>query len=177
MIIAVGGSAASGKTTLAKALAERLGLKHISAGEIMREMAAEQGVSLLEFSKAAEGDYSIDRVIDERQKTQAAKGDCVVDGRLSAFMIPQSDLKVFLTAPFEVRAKRIFEREKDTLKSIIEAKTAVLEREASEAKRYAGIYDIDLNDLSVYDLIVNTEKWGIKETQELIEKAVTLLGP
>ncbi|MBM3309730.1 MAG: cytidylate kinase, partial [Candidatus Altiarchaeales archaeon] len=42
MIITVGGSAASGKTTLARGLAKQLKFKHISAGGIMREMACER---------------------------------------------------------------------------------------------------------------------------------------
>ncbi|RLI90672.1 MAG: cytidylate kinase, partial [Candidatus Altiarchaeales archaeon] len=39
MIITIGGSICSGKTTLARELAKRFNLKHISAGSIMREMA------------------------------------------------------------------------------------------------------------------------------------------
>ena len=60
MIITVGGQAASGKSTLAKALAERLRYRHISAGHVMREMAAERGTSLVEFSRYAEKHPEVD---------------------------------------------------------------------------------------------------------------------
>lgn len=176
MIIAVGGSAASGKSTLARALAERLGYTHLSAGAIMREMAAERNVSLLEFSKLAEHDDAIDREIDERQKREAAKGDCVVDGRLSAHMLPAADLKVYLTAPLTTRAARVAERDSKEVSSVEEAQNAIVAREKSERKRYREIYGIDLADTSIYDLTINTQKWGITETQDLVANAVDLLN-
>ncbi len=176
MIIAVGGSAASGKSTLARALARRLGYAHISAGAIMREMAAERDLSLLEFSQLAEADDAIDGAIDERQKREAAKGDCIVDGRLSAFMIPHADVKVYLTAPLETRAARVAERDQDEVASVEDAQSAITLREESERKRYKDIYGIDLADTSIYDLTVNTQKWGIEETQELVAKAIELLN-
>ena len=97
MIITVGGSIASGKTTLAEQLSKKLGFKYISAGEIMRKMASERGMTLLEFSKLAESNYDIDRNIDAQQKKYAT-GNCIVDGRLSAFLL-DATIKIFLTAP------------------------------------------------------------------------------
>ena len=172
MIITIGGSIASGKTTLAKKISEKFNLRHISAGVVMREMAEEKGISLIEFSKYAEKHPEIDKEIDERQKRLSMQGDCVVDGRLSAYFI-DSELKIWLTAPVEVRAKRAMGR--DNFKNINEAVDKVSKREASEKKRYREFYNIDLDDMKIYDLILNTEKFDIPGMTEIVSLAVEKL--
>lgn len=167
MIITVGGSAASGKTTLARNLAKRLKFKHISAGGIMREMASERKQSLIEFSKYAEKNPEVDVEIDQRQK-KLAKGNCVIDGRLSAHFI-KADLKVWLTAPIEVRAMRI--KKRDRFKTLDDAVNHIKRREASEKKRYKKIYGINYPDLSIYDIILDTSRFGIKATTGIIAEA------
>jgi cytidylate kinase len=155
MIIAIGGLIATGKSTVATLLAERLGFRHISAGEVLREMARRKGVSLLEISHMAEEDHSIDREIDHLQSEMAKAGDAVVESRLCGWMV-DADLKVWLRAPLEVRADRVAQREG---KSREQALQEMLAREASERKRYQEIYGIDLDDLSPYDLILDSSRW------------------
>jgi len=167
MIITIGGSVCSGKTTLAKKLAEKFKLKHISAGLIMREMAKKRGISLQEFSKYAESNPEIDLEIDKKQR-EFASGNCVVDGRLSAHFL-DSDLKVWLDAPLDIRAERLSERDK---KPGGDAKKSIIEREDSERKRYMEIYGINLEDMSIYDIIINTAKFDIKTMTELVSIAI-----
>lgn len=175
MIVTVGGSAGSGKSTLARDVAERLGFKHVSAGEIMREMAREKGMSLLEFSAYAEGNHDVDREIDERQKKiVSSPRDFVVDGRLSAFFI-DPDFRVWLTAPLEVRAKRILGRDKNEFKTLEEAREGIKSREASERKRYKEIYGIDLGDLSNYHLVLDTSRWDAGKTADIVVLAIEKL--
>ncbi len=172
MIVTVGGSAASGKSTLAKALADELGFTHLSAGKVMRDMAAEQGLTLLEFSKYAEEHPEVDREIDERQK-KAATGDCVVDGRLSRYFLGP-DLSIWLTAPADVRAARVLERGEE-YGSVEEAREDILARDGSERRRYLEYYDIDLSDLTAYDLVLNTGTFNIPEMTAVALKAVDSL--
>lgn len=173
MIITIGGSIASGKTTLAKKISKKFNLKHISAGIVMREMAKEEGISLIELSKYMEEHPEIDKEIDKRQKKLAESGDCVVDGRISAYFI-ESDLKIWLTAPLDVRAERVIARDK--LKNINEAREKIKERESSEKKRYRDFYDIDLDNMEVYDLIINTEKFGVDGMCEIAYAAIEKLN-
>lgn len=151
MILTIGGLVGAGKTTLARRLAEAHGMSYVSIGEIMRQMAKERNVSLNEFGKLAEKDPSIDKEIDERQRS-LAKDNCIFDSRLSAFLI-DSDLKIWLTAPLDVRAERLAKREGVPVE---EAMANIKRREGSERKRYKKFYDINLDDLSVYDLVLNT---------------------
>ena len=67
MIITIGGTAGSGTTTAAKVLSERLEIPFVSAGAIFREMAAERGMTPVEFGKFAENNTDIDKEIDNRQ--------------------------------------------------------------------------------------------------------------
>ncbi|MDR5694966.1 MAG: AAA family ATPase [Armatimonadota bacterium] len=171
MIIAIGGLIATGKSTVASILAERLGLRHISAGEVLREMARRKGVSLLEISRLAEEDHSIDREIDHLQSEMAKAGDAVVESRLCGWMV-DADLKVWLRAPLLVRAARVARREGKTREDALQE---MLAREASERKRYREIYGIDLDDLSPYDLILDSSRWPPEAIAEaLIHLAKTL---
>lgn len=167
MIITIGGSIGSGKTTLAKELAKRFDLKHISAGMIMRDMAEKMCMSIEEFSKYAEKDTEVDQEIDRRQR-ELAVGDCVVDGRLSGHFL-DADLKIWLNAPLDVRIKRVKSRDKKTLE---DAKAALLEREDSEKKRYAEIYGINIEDMSRYDIVINTARFDVKTIADILTPAI-----
>lgn len=171
-MITIGGQAASGKSTLAKELSARLGFKHVSAGALMRKMAEEKGMTLVEFSKYAEGDPEIDKKIDELQKKEAT-GDCVVDGRLSRFFL-DPDLSIWLIAAAEVRAERSIGRGDDA-RDTGEAKALIEARDASERKRYVEFYGIDLGDLSKYDLVLNTDKFDIDSMVDVSIESVNSL--
>jgi CMP/dCMP kinase len=172
MIVTVGGQAASGKSTLAERLSGELGFNRVSAGQIMRDMAVEHNMSLLEFSVYAENHPDIDKVIDERQRT-AATGDCIVDGRLSRYFL-NPDMSIWLIAPEGVRAERVVGRG-EKYDNVDDAMADMSARDNSERRRYLDFYDIDLEDLSAYDLIINTEKFGVEEMVKVAKAAITAL--
>ena len=66
MIITISGVPGSGKSTVAKLVAQKLGFRHYSAGDFMRDIAEKRRMSLLELGKAAEKDRSIDHELDRR---------------------------------------------------------------------------------------------------------------
>ena len=87
-------------------LAEKLDIPYISAGFVFREMAAERGMSVLEFSEFAEGNDDIDKEIDKRQAEKAKSAEnLIVEGRLSAYFVDNADLRIWLFTPFDVRSK------------------------------------------------------------------------
>jgi len=168
MIITLSGTIGSGKTTIAKEIS-KLNFTYISAGDIMRQMAKERNLPLLELSSLAEKNFEIDKEIDRIQKelaeNEVKKGNnCVVDGRISWFIV-KSDLKFFFDADIETRAKRVSERE---LCSYEDAKKEIERREMSEHKRFKEIYNIDINDLRNYDLCINTSKWDIEGVKAIV---------
>ncbi len=167
MIITVGGSIGSGKSTLAKRLAQTLGYDYFSVGDIMRSLAKEKGISLIQLSLMAEKDPSIDQQLDDHQR-KLAKGDCVIDSRLGAYIL-DADFKIWLDASSPVQVKRISGRDKVP---IGEAEILVARREASEAERYRKIYGIDVYDQSVYDLILDTDDLSKDEVLDKCLQAV-----
>ncbi len=165
MIITIGGVAGSGTTTAAKVLSERLDYPFLSAGAIFRQMAEEHGMSLIEFNKYSENNTNIDIELDKRQAQIAHESEnLIVEGRLSSYFI-DSDLKIWFNAPLDVRAQRVCDREN---KSIEQAKKEILTREESEALRYKDIHNIDINNMDIYDLIINTNSFNPDSIVEII---------
>jgi len=169
LVITVSGLHGSGTSTQARKLAEALGLRYISAGLLFRRIAEERGLTLEELSKRAEENPELDRMIDERTKEEAKRGGVVIDAALAGWMVRDADLKIFLTAPLEERIKRIARREKLTLE---EARRETLRRERSERKRFKRYYGIDIADLSIYDVILNTALFKPDATARILRKIV-----
>jgi cytidylate kinase len=169
MIITVGGSIGSGKSTLAKKLAYELGFNYYSVGDAMRALAEEKRISLNEFGALAEKDQDIDEELDGKQKEVVSRGDWVLDSRLGAHVV-DADFKIWLVASPDVFAKRIAGRDHINLD---EAKAHVIERRASEIKRYKEIYNIDLEDTSIYDLVLNTDNL---EKEDVLKTAIDALN-
>ena len=165
MIITLGGLAGTGTTTTAELLSEKLDIPYISAGYVFRQMDSERGMSVLEFSEFAEGNDDIDKEIDKRQAELAKSADnLIVEGRLSAYFV-EADLKLWLVTPFDVRSQRIAERES---KSVDVASEEIIVREESEALRYMDIHNIDIKNMDIYDLIINTGTFNPEEVSEII---------
>lgn len=141
MIIAVDGPAASGKGTIARALARHFGLPHLDTGLLYRAV----GLNLLQTGGDPESEFAAVRACDisqidfadpelktetvgglasrisayplvrqallERQRTFAAQpGGAVLDGRdIGTVIVPDAEVKLFVTASPEVRARRRFD--------------------------------------------------------------------
>lgn len=172
MRITISGPPGSGKSTLAKLLSSKLGMELISVGDIFRKQAEQRCMSLEEFGLLAEKDESIDKKLDEEQKKLAREKDNIIlEGRLSGFLV-NADLKVWLKAPLEIRGERIAQREGKTVAKAMEETS---EREECERERYLKYYNIDVKDLSVYDLVIDSSRWSPEEISEIVLKAAGFL--
>ena len=162
MIIAIGGPPGSGKTTAAELYARTHGAVFISGGRMFREMAAERGMDLVAFGEYAEAHHEVDRQLDymilAAVRNATAEGrDVVVDGRIQAHLLARANARAFavlVTAPIDVRAKRVADRERKSEKAAL---AEILARERSERERYRAIYGIDLEEVSVFDIEVDSK--------------------
>jgi cytidylate kinase len=144
----------------------------VSVGDIFRKQAEDRCMSLDEFGLLAKQDEDIDRKLDEEQKKIAMeKESLIIEGRLSGFLV-DADLKVWLKAPEKVRALRIARRED---KPAAKAKEETKDREECERERYLKYYNIDTNDLSIYDLVIDSSRWSAEELSEIVTKAIGFL--
>ena len=174
MIIVISGQAGSGKSTTGRFLAEKLGYKHYSIGELRRETARKRGMTLAEFNRLGEKDPSTDREVDELQKKLGSgKENFVIDGRTGFHFIPKA-VKVYLKAGLEARARRVFKDERvgEHFSSPEEVKKALKEREASDQKRYKKYYGIDLHNKSKHDIVIDTTK---KKPEKVVEEILDYL--
>ncbi len=151
--IAIDGPAGSGKSTVAKRVAEVLGVLYLDTGAMYRAVtlkALQAGISPtdgeklaalaaetdLAFVRTGDGAYhlfmdgqdvsmeirsapvtrnvsavsaisKVREVLVKQQQIIARQGGVVMDGRdIGAVVLPQADLKIFLTASLEERARR-----------------------------------------------------------------------
>lgn len=132
-MIAIDGPAGAGKSTVARAVAERLGFTYLDTGAMYRAVALagtadadiafdDDGNVLLDgrdvsgdirTPEASEGasrvaaDPSVRQVLVAKQQALLAEGDWVAEGRDIALVVaPEAEVKVFLTADPRERARR-----------------------------------------------------------------------
>jgi len=182
MIISISGTPGSGKGTVSSLLAEKLGLKRISIGNtIMRPLAQEKGISVLELMELAKTDESIDRDADKKVVELGEKEDnFIIDSRTAFHFIPQS-FKVFIKADFKEAAKRIWkDLQSDSKERKVEGKSQTIEelekklisRNEVDRKRYQKYYNFDFTDESQYDLVIDSTNLT---PQEEVDKIVSAL--
>ena len=161
--IAISGKSGCGNTTVSGLLAKTLGVKLINY--TFRQLAEEKGMTLAQVIEAAKNDDSYDKYVDKHQVELALAEPCVLGSRLAIWMLKEADLKVYLLASDDTRAKRVFNREGGDLQQIKDF-TAMRDRE--DTGRYKEFYGIDNNDYAFCDLIIDVNERTPEEIVALI---------
>jgi CMP/dCMP kinase len=159
--VVLNGDLGSGKTTVSVLLAERLGVRRVSIGDLYRRMAAEHDMTALQFNLHSELDDKVDHFIDQLQHDIAASGErLVVDSRLAWHFFGDA-LKVHLITDPLVAAQRVLGRRGDPVesyRSVEEALHDLAGRDESERQRFLTRYGVDKTRLHNYDLVCDTTR-------------------
>ena len=175
MVVTIDGPAGVGKSTVARLVAERLGLRYVDTGAMYRELTAvalARGVSLDDgdalaalVGEAAGGgtDIRSERVsaavsavsrhpqVRERMRARQRElaADAVLEGRDTGTVVcPGADVKVFLTAARAVRAAR---RARDLGLPVEEVERSIERRDRLDAEQSAPAADAVVIDTGGLD--------------------------
>ncbi|MEA3463619.1 MAG: cytidylate kinase family protein [Patescibacteria group bacterium] len=171
MIITINGAAGSGKSTIAKMLAEKLGWPRYCIGGIRRQRAKEKGMTLAEYNKLGETDFATDSEFDQYQKKLGkTKNNFIIEGRTSWHFIPHS-IKIYFEADERERAQRVFNELKKSnkrnedkgLKTLNDVLISHRRRKQSDIKRYKKYYNIDVYNKNHYDYVIDTTNLNKKQ--------------
>jgi predicted cytidylate kinase len=177
--VVINGDLGSGKSTVSKLLATKLGIRRISVGDLYRDMAQRRGMTALDLNLHAELDDKIDHYVDQLQSDIATSGEIlVVDSRLAWFFFHDA-LKVHLITDATVAARRVLGRPADTVEgysSLDEARQRLAERSKSERIRFLERYGADKTRLRNYDLVCDSTRATPDEIVSRVEAALAEPG-
>ena len=166
VVICISGMTGSGKSTVAKRLADKYGLGYFSGGNALRTLAQEEGYNSgvrgwwetaegLNFLQQRMGDPTFDKKIDEKLLELAKKGNIVLDSWTMPWLLNEG-FKVWLEASPQVRAKRVTNREPI---SVEEALNALTKKDERTRQIYKSLYGFDLgHDLTPFNLVLATDE-------------------
>jgi len=176
MIITISGALGSGKSTVGTLLAGALRYEKMSTGSMMRELAAKRGMTIVEFNALCEKDPTIDKELDDYvAQIGRTRDKLVIDSRLAFFFIPTS-FKVKLNVDMGEAARRIFADSSRTTErsyaSVADAEKDIRYRRGQEVERFKGLYHVNIDDDTLFDLVIDTTHLTPVEVAQKIQDAV-----
>ena len=176
MIITISGALGSGKSTVASLLADILKYERMSTGSIMRELATQKGMTIVEFNTLCETDPAIDKELDDHvAEIGRTRDKLVIDSRLAFFFIPHS-FKVKLNVDMGEAARRIFADSSRTTErsyaSVDDAEKDIRYRRQQEVERFLGLYHVNIDDDALFDLVIDTTHLKPEDVVQKIQDAL-----
>jgi len=172
IVICIAGMTACGKSTVARRLAEKYGLKYVSGGTALKELAIRMGYKAQErgWWETTEGtrflerrlrDSRFDKQVDAELLNWAEQGNVVLDSWTMPWLF-KNGFKIWIEVSLQERAKRLAHRDKMSLR---EAEKAITEKDGKTKRIYERLYGFKLGeDFSPFDLVLDTELLSANET-------------
>lgn len=177
-IVTINGRPGAGKSTVAHALAKRLGYRVVDVGQWRRKEAQRRGMTLAAFNAWAEkhpkaGDWAFEqrfiRAVRRNPRT-------IVTGRVAFHFLPES-FKVFLDVAPREGARRSLEDRHDRVNEIgVRPTIATImrlhrQRIQSDTRRYRKLYGINIFLRRNYDFVLNTSRIPIPQMVKTVSQA------
>lgn len=169
--VIISGPPAIGKTTVAKGLAKEFDLRYLSGGDVLKELAEEQGFKTgrddfwdtsfgMEFLTMRKTNSEFDKKVDEKLKKLFLEGGKIITSYTLPWLV-QDGIKIWLAGSQENSAKRMTVRDGISFE---EALDIVKKRYQENKMIYKELYGFNFgDDLSVFDIIINTDNLGANE--------------
>jgi len=179
-VICISGMAGTGKSTLSKKLAEKYGLRYFSGGDVLKDLAKQEGydVSVQGWWESAEGldfltkrvnDPKFDKEVDDKLLEFAQQGNVLLDSWTMPWLLKEG-FKIWLEASFEKRVARVAIRDGMT---VAQAFDVLKEKEACTKAIYKALYGFSLGeDLKPFDFILDTDNLSANEVFEVLCKVI-----
>src|SRR3990170_7941631 len=176
IVVCISGMAGTGKSTLAKKLAQKYKLKYYSGGDALKALAAEEGYNSscngwwespegLRFLEKREKNLKFDKAVDHKLLEYAQQGNVLLDSWTMPWLL-KTGFKIWLVASIEKRAERIVKRDKITMK---EASQVLKEKEARTKAIYKKLYGFNLGeDFAPFHLVLDTDNLNAKEVFQVL---------
>jgi len=175
-VICISGMAGTGKSTLARKLAQKYGLKYYSGGDALKALAAEEGGDVssngwwespegLAFLQKRERDSQFDKLVDDKLLMYAQQGNVLFDSWTMPWLL-KTGFKIWLLASIEKRAERVAERDKITVRDALR----ILEEKENRTKAiYRKLYDFTLGeDFAPFNLVLDTDNLNADEVFQVL---------
>ena len=181
--IIISGPPAIGKTTIAKALAKEFSLSYVSGGDVLKELAKEEGFETsgddwwdksqgMKFLNQRQENSEFDKKVDEKLKELFLKGNIVITSYTLPWLI-NDGIKIWLSGSIENSSKRMSYRDSTTLD---EALVIVKKRFEENKIIYKKLYGFNFSDdLTVFDKIIETDGLNINQVLEIAKTTVSEL--
>jgi len=175
-VICISGMAGTGKSTLAKKLAQKYGLKYYSGGDALKALAMEEGCSAsnngwwespegLAFLRQREKDPQFDKAVDDKLLEYAQQGNVLLDSWTMPWLL-KTGFKIWLLASIEKRAERVAERDNITVK---DALRILKEKEGRTKAIYQKLYGFTLGeDYAPFNMVLDTDNLNAEEVFETL---------
>ena len=178
--VIISGPPAIGKTTIAKGLANELNLKYLSGGDVLKEMAKDQGFNTdrddfwdteagMSFLNIRKRNPEFDKQVDERLKKIFLNDNVIITSYTLPWLV-RDGVKIWLSGSQEASAKRMTIRDHISIESTLEI---VKKRYEENKMLYKKLYGFNFgDDLSVFDTVIDTDGLGPDQVLEQAKKAV-----
>ena len=181
--IIISGPPAVGKTTIAKGIAEEFGLTHLSGGDILKELAEEQGFKAggndwwdtqegMNFLSQRQENSEFDKKVDEKLKKHFLDGNVVITSYTLPWLV-EGGVKIWLEGSKENSAQRMTTRDNLSKDSALEI---VQKRYQENKKIYKALYGFEFGeDLSVFDKVIETDGLNASQVLDIAKTVVRKL--
>ncbi|MDH5463086.1 MAG: cytidylate kinase family protein [Nitrosopumilus sp.] len=181
--IVISGPPAVGKTTVAKGLAEEFQLQYLSGGDVLKEMAKEQGFDSdsddwwdteegMKFLSQREQNSEFDKKLDKKLILLFNEGGMVITSYTLPWLI-KDGIRIWLEGSHESSSKRMQSRDN---MSPSDAYEITKKRFDKNKALYKKLYDFDFgDDKSVFDLIIDTDNLSAQQVIDVAKETVRKL--